>query len=246
MIEEGENRKADYFINNVVNHGRLLASALSAGVRNLIYSGTAGVYAPSSLPVSEGCRRSPATWYGQTKMLAEDMLYALAKAGLLRAVVFRYFSVAGAGWGVYEKRDYDEHVIIRLMRSALTGDRFVLNGSDHPTRDGSPIRDFVSVKDVATAHVAAAERMLGESLPAFTVVNLGTGKGTTILELVHLVEAVTGRTISVEPGPPRPAEPSVMLCDYSEAERLLNWSPRRELQGTLRELWELWTAGGRA
>ncbi len=243
MIEEGESRKEDYFLNNVVNHGRFLASVLRSRVPRLIYSGTAGVYAPSNHPVSERSPRDPVTWYSHTKMLAEEMVAALTWAGLLSTVVFRYFSVTGPAWGVYEKREYDEHVITRLLKSAMRGEKFTLNGSDHPTRDGSPVRDFVSAKDVARAHVTAAERMIGGRLPTSAVINLGTGTGTTILELVRLVEVVTGRTITVEKGPKRPREPSVMLCDDAEAKRLLDWSAEHALEEELRELWELRTRG---
>lgn len=243
MIEEGEHRKREYFVNNVVNHGRFLGSLLRAGPSTLIYSGTAGVYAPCNCPVSENSPRGPVTWYSYTKMLAEDMIAALAAGGLLSALIFRYFSVTGTGWGVYEKRPYDEHVITRLLKSARTGETFVLNGEDHPTRDGSPVRDFVSVKDVARAHVTAAERIVGGRLPALTTVNLGTGKGTTILELVRAVEAATGQTITVARGPRRPREPSVMLCNNAEARRLLDWVPTRELEEELRDLWAVRTKG---
>lgn len=243
MIEEGERCKKEYFLNNVVNHGRFLASVLDAGATRLIYSGTAGVYDAPDGPTNEHSQLAPATWYSRTKMLAEDMVSSLANAGLLSVAIFRYFSVAGVAWGVYEQRPYDEHVITRLIKCAITGDKFMLNGSDHPTKDGSPVRDFVSAKDIARAHVRAAERMIQGNLPTSVVINLGTGTGTTILELVQAVEAVTGRKITVETGPRRPREPSIMLCDYAKAKRLLDWSPEHELKEELRELWELRMGG---
>jgi UDP-glucose 4-epimerase len=243
MVEEGERRQADYFVNNVLNHRQFVAYAVRSGVHKLIYSGTAAVYNPSSEQTAEDWTLRPISWYGWTKMMAEDVLKSYAAAGALDVVIFRYFSVVGSAWGILANRSYDEHAVTRLLRCAQTGEVFILNGVDHATRDGSPLRDFVGLRDLARAHVLAAEKLVGE-LDGLVTLNLGTGRGVSILELAAIVERVSGRKIRIQTGPRRVGDPSVMLCGNRRARALLGWHPEYSLESEIEDLWRLRRGGG--
>jgi UDP-glucose 4-epimerase len=238
MVDEGEQKRAEYFVNNVVNHMHFLAHLLRAGVKALIYSSTAAVYRWTETPLTEDSQTTPENWYGWTKLMAECALKNWAKATGATVVIFRFFNVVGSAWGILDNGG-TEHVLPRLMKCAATGKAFTLHGNDHPTRDGSPLRDFVSLYDISRAHVAAAKRLRRGDLAGIEVMNLGTGQGTTVLELVRVVERVTGAPITVRIGRRRTGDPPVLVCANRRAKELLDWHPTVGLEPIVQGLWSL-------
>jgi UDP-glucose 4-epimerase len=201
-------------------------------VKQILLSSSAAVYGSVGRgPIDEEARLSPVNPYGATKVALEGALRFYAEAHGLRAVALRYFNVAGSTGKVSERHNSETHLIPILVAAARSGETFKLFGDDYPTDDGSAVRDYVHVADVADAHVAALtaiaalpnERGLGAYLP----VNIGSGRGTSVYEAIRAVERATGRTINVKVEARRPGDPARLVADVSRAGKALGWRPKR-------------------
>ena len=240
-IEVGESVKHpdQFYENNVVGARKLLEAMRAAKVDAFVFSSTCAVYGePLSLPMDETHRQAPVSPYGWTKLMVERISRDIAAAYGTKFAHLRYFNAAGAApdEGIGERHEPETHAIPLALFTLLgRRDSFKVFGSDYGTRDGSCLRDYVHVLDLADAHVRAVERLLGggESLAA----NLGTGDGVTVLELLAAIEKVTGKHVPAAAAPRREGDSPALLADNALAKRELGWSPGRDIRQIIADAW---------
>jgi UDP-glucose 4-epimerase len=221
-----------YYHENVVGGIGLLDAMRDARVDRLVFSSTAAVYgAPESIPVREDDPTRPMNPYGETKLAIERAMRWYSVYGL-RTVSLRYFNVAGASDLHGEEHSPETHLIPNILAAALTGQPVTLFGKDYPTSDGTNIRDYIHVLDLADAHVAALERT-GASEPGFEAINLGSGGGFSVMDVLRAAESVVGHPIPHSFGPRRAGDPPVLVASNQRAAELLGWRPAR---GSLDEM----------
>ena len=235
--ESVENPKK-YFHNNVTAALALLDAVMESRVRKFIFSSTCAVYGnPVKVPITEDNPRQPVNPYGATKLAFENALEAYSRAYGLKYVAFRYFNAAGAdeGGSVGESHEPETH-LIPLVFQAIQGKRAALEifGDDYSTRDGTCIRDYIHVTDLAEAHVLGLEYL---SRADSIAMNLGTGNGYSVHEVVSAVEKVTGRKVPTHIGPRRAGDPAELVADPSLAEKLLHWKAKRSLEQIIASAW---------
>jgi UDP-glucose 4-epimerase len=213
-----------------------------AGVRDLIFSSTCAVYGnPAHLPVDEATPIQPLNPYGESKARAESVMQQEAEAGRLRFVALRYFNAAGAiADGSIGDDPRAPGLFPTVLRSALDGDPVPIYGTDWPTPDGTPIRDFVHVLDLAEAHVAALEHLRGGG--GSLIANFGSGMGASVREVVECARRVTGAAIPTRPEPRRPGDPAAIWADHELAGSVLGWRPKRSLEEMMESAWR-WQRG---
>jgi UDP-glucose 4-epimerase len=228
-----------YYENNVGQSIGLMGALLEAGVRHIVFSSTCATYGdPEVVPIHEGCRQWPKNVYGWTKLMVERVLASYEAAYGLRFVALRYFNAAGATKNCGEDHGPETHLIPNVLLTALGQRRCVaIFGDNYPTPDGTPIRDYIHVADLADAHARALDylRQGGKS----EYLNLGTGRGYSVLEVVECARQVTGRPIAIEMHPPRTGDPAMLVADARRAGQLLGWSPvMSDLASIIRSAWE--------
>jgi UDP-arabinose 4-epimerase len=217
-----------YYRNNVVGSLTLLETMYQCGVRSIVFSSTCAVYGiPARMPIIEDAPLQPINPYGHSKLTVERMLEDFEVAHGIRSVSLRYFNAAGADPDaeIGERHAHETHAIPLAVLAGLgKGDNFRLFGDDYDTPDGTAIRDYVHVNDLAVAHVAALDHLAGggESV----AVNMGTGHGTSVRELIDSVERVTGRQVPVDIAPRRPGDPPVLVADSASIQSKFGWQPR--------------------
>jgi UDP-glucose 4-epimerase len=229
-----------YFENNVTGSLSLATAMLQAGVKHLVFSSTAAVYGnPQSSPILESAPIAPVNPYGESKVMVETLLRWFDTIHGLRTIALRYFNVAGADpqGGLGEEHDPETHLIPLMLRAVSTGRPMTVFGDDYHTPDGSCIRDYIHVNDLAEAHILALEALLaGGPSDQF---NAGTGTGHSVLEMIHGVENVTGRKVPYVIGPRREGDPPALVANADKLRRVLGWSPRYvEIRDILRSAWE--------
>ncbi len=217
---------AEYWSVNVQGTYSLLVAMMNTGVKRLVFSSTAAVYdLAGQSPFREDDALRPATPYGSSKLAAEYLIRDFARAYLMTAVALRYFNACGADAdGMHGEARRDETHVCPLLMEVAVGNRphFSIFGTDLDTRDGTCIRDMVSVQDLVQAHLLGLTCSLVEP---FTVCNLGSGGGTSVLELLEKAREVTGRPIPHRVAEPRAGDPAVLIADISAAQRVLGWQP---------------------
>jgi UDP-glucose-4-epimerase GalE len=201
----------------------LLAAMAATGVGSLVFSSTCAVFGvPDSLPMTEDLPHHPISVYGETKSAMEAEIRA---APGLRHVIFRYFNAAGAApdGALGERHDPETHLLPLALDAARDGTELLINGTDYPTADGTCVRDYVHVEDLASAHVLAVQRLLRgeESLTC----NLGYGRGFSVLQVLEAVRRVTGRPVRARAGPRRPGDPPALYAAAERARAELGWQP---------------------
>ncbi|MBI3723090.1 UDP-glucose 4-epimerase GalE [bacterium] len=233
LVPESVEREKLYEEVNVVGSLALLDSMTLARVPRLIFASSAAVYGEPSTPgTREDAMRSPLNPYGRTKHVFEFVLEGLPPDAGLRWLSLRYFNVAGASdeGDLGERHDPETHLVPRLLEAAFAGEPFTVFGRDHATRDGTCVRDFVHVEDVARANVLALSRIDQASGVA---INVGSGRPTTVLEAVSACERVLGKSVRIEDRPRRPGDPSVLVAHVSRAERILGFRAERSLEDAI-------------
>jgi UDP-glucose 4-epimerase len=232
LVGQSMEDPALYYRENVVGGVALLDALRDAGVDRLVFSSTAAVYgAPERTPLREDDPTRPVNPYGATKLAFEGAMRWYGVHGL-RSVALRYFNVAGASERSGERHDPETHLIPNLLAAAETGSPVTLFGSDYPTPDGTPIRDYIHVVDLAVAHLAALE-LTGRIVPGSEVCNLGTGGGFSVRDVLAAASEVVGRAIPHAFGPRRAGDPPVLVASNDRARSVLGWTPERS---TLREM----------
>lgn len=239
-VAESVENPQKYYDNNVTGSLTLLRAALDAGVKYIVFSSSAAVYGvPSISPTAEDALVQPINPYGLSKLFVERALTAYSSMYGLRSVALRYFNAAGAheDGTLVEFHRPETHLIPSLLL-VTAGCRPVAKifGTDHPTPDGSCIRDFIHVADLAAAHVLALDYLLSGG-PS-TVLNLGSGKGHSVLEVVQTVETVTSQKLAVRTYPRRPGDAPILVADSSRAREVLGWKPTRSLEAIVATSWQ--------
>jgi UDP-glucose 4-epimerase len=236
---ESMERPGKYFDNNVARSAALLETLAQLGVGRFIFSSSCAVYGtPDALPVSEGNAIRPESPYGESKAIIEQMMSWYDRCLGLRSVSLRYFNAAGA-WpdgSIGEDWTVTLNLVPLIMKSAL-GRRGTLQifGDDYPTPDGTAIRDYVHVIDLAAAHIKALELL--EQGGASSVVNLGTGIGSSVFEVLASGEKAIGSPVPYELSPRRPGDPVALFSDGTRARTLLDWTPRYGLDDIVASAW---------
>ncbi|WP_417495352.1 UDP-glucose 4-epimerase GalE [Maricaulis sp.] len=228
-VGEGQQKPLQYWENNVGGLISLLGAMGRSGVKPIVFSSSCAVYGePSSVPIRENENRAPVSVYGQTKLAAELLLADMALTGDARFVALRYFNAAGASpdGEIGEEHEPETHLIPNALKIAagLGRDRLKLFGSDYDTRDGTCLRDYIHVVDLAAAHLAALDRVIAG--PSQLFCNVGTGQGATVLEVLQAIERITGARIPYDIHPRRPGDPAALLADTSLARAELGFQPR--------------------
>lgn len=228
VVPESVKRPSDYYRANVVKTLDLVDALLERGVNDVIFSSSASIYKPDAdFSVDESSALAPTSPYARTKATVEQMLEDIARATPLRVLSLRYFNPIGADpkFRTGLQVASPTHALGKLIEARQTGKPFPITGMDFPTRDGTGIRDYVHVWDLAAAHISALMRT-DEALAGddYAVINLGTGVGTTVKELVRAFEAVTGERLEIQSAPPRPGDAVGAFSRGDRAATRLGWT----------------------
>ena len=230
LVPESMGNPGRYYRNNLIAGVSLLEAMRDAGVKPIVFSSTCAVYGvPEGIPLDERMATSPINPYGESKLAFERALDWFHRAHGLKVVALRYFNAAGAGARSGERHQPETH-LIPLVLEVAGGERpsITIFGDDYPTRDGTCVRDYIHVLDLADAHLLALD-FLRRSEPRMEIYNLGCGgEGYTNREVVNCVEKVTGKKIPVTAGPRRAGDPPVLVASSDKARRDLGWKPTRE------------------
>jgi UDP-glucose 4-epimerase len=230
LVAESMGNPARYYRNNLIAGISLLEAMRDAGVNPIVFSSTCAVYGvPERTPLDEGMPTRPINPYGESKLAFERALSWFQRAHGLKVVALRYFNAAGAGLRSGERHEPETHLIpIVLDAAAGESPTVTIFGDDYPTRDGTCVRDYIHVLDLADAHLLALD-FLRSNDPRMEIYNLGCGgEGHTIREVVSCAEKVTGKRVATVSGPKRPGDPPVLVASSDKARRELGWKPTRE------------------
>ena len=242
QVGESVEKPAIYYGNNVRSGLVLLETTREAGIEYFIFSSSAAVYEePDQVPIKEDHPLKPANPYGETKVVFERALKYYGQAYGMKSVSLRYFNAAGAteGGEIGEDHDPETHLVPLVIKAALgQREKLTVFGDDYPTGDGTAVRDYIHVDDLADAHLLALEVLLkgGES----AVYNLGNGKGYSVMDVIRAVENGTGLKVPFDTGPRRAGDPAVLVASAKKAKAELGWSPEHADLGTIVESAYLW------
>ncbi len=239
FVGESVTNPRKYFHNNVEGGLALLNTALEFGVKKIIFSSTCAVYGvPEKVPIEENIPRQPVNPYGVSKLFFEQALEAYDRAYDFRFAALRYFNAAGADESgeIGELHDPETHLIPLALRAAAgLGPELNVFGSDYPTPDGTCIRDYIHVNDLASAHVKALDH-LAAGKESFAV-NVGTGEGESVQQVISAVEQVSGKKVPRKIGPRRPGDPPALVANPAKAQALLQWKATRSLPEIVATAW---------
>jgi len=238
-VGESVSNPQKYFHNNVEGGLSLLNTALQAGVKKIIFSSTCAVYGePAKVPIEENIPRQPVNPYGVSKLFFEQALEAYDRAYDFRYASLRYFNAAGADESgeIGELHDPETHLIpLALNAAAGAGPALQIFGTDYPTPDGTCVRDYIHVNDLASVHVRALEHLTAGK-PSFAV-NVGTGTGASVREVISTVKKVTGKPVPHKTAPRRAGDPPALVANPAKAQSLLNWKAARGLHEIVSTAW---------
>ncbi len=241
FIEVGESvqNPQKYYKNNLRNVITLLETMMENGVNKIIFSSTAAVYGmPDEVPIDEEARKDPINPYGRTKWMTEQILKDYNDAHGLRYVAFRYFNAAGADpEGELGEAHEPETHLIPLVLDAVLGIRKSVKifGTDYPTKDGTCIRDYIHVNDLAEAHIRGVEYLLEGNQSNYF--NLGNGTGFSVREIIDTVKKITKKDFPVEEVERRPGDPALLIAKSEKAKRILGWAPKYDIEKIISHAW---------
>ncbi len=216
-----------YYYNNVVGSMNLANAMVETGVDKLVFSSSAGVYGnPQRIPIQEDDPKLPTNPYGETKLAVERLLRWYEQPYGLRSISIRYFNAAGAALdgSLGEDHQPESHLIPNIIKAQLEDREFTLFGDDYSTEDGTCVRDYIHVVDLATAHIAALEKL--QAGASSNYYNAGTGQGYSNKQIIQMVEKVSGKPIRVKVLPRRPGDADILIADTTKIHRELNWEPK--------------------
>lgn len=237
LVSESVSHPERYYRTNVGGTLNLLEAMRDAGTRRLVFSSTCAVYGePDSVPIAENAPTRPGTAYGASKLAVDLMIRDFCTAHGLGAVSLRYFNVAGASGGLGEHHDPETHLIPSILRAALGANPYVqIFGTDYPTPDGTAIRDYIHIEDLAEAHVLALE---ATTRGRHQVFNLGNGNGFSVREVIACARKVTGNEIPTRESDRRPGDPPMLVAGSDLIRSELGWKARKpELEAMVADAW---------
>lgn len=247
LVAESVHSPQSYWQNNVIGSLALFEAMRHHGVRRIVFSSTAATYGePDRVPIEETAPARPTNPYGASKLAVDNMLAGYAVAHGFSAVSLRYFNVAGAlltGQAAIGERHQHETHLIPIALQVAAGERPVLqiNGTDYPTPDGSCVRDYIHVLDLADAHLRALDRT--GSHTGQLICNLGSGNGSSVREVLAAVRQITGRPTPSEDAPHRPGDPAILVASNQRAGSELGWRPQRGLEQMVADAWQFSRTG---
>ncbi len=225
-VGESMREPGRYFENNVGGSLSLLSAMSEAGIRRIVFSSTAAVYGnPAATPIEEDFPIQPLSPYGESKVIVERMLRWFDEIHGIASVSLRYFNASGADpeGRLGELHDPETHLIPLVLRAAITGEPITIFGNDYDTPDGTCIRDYIHVNDLAQAHILALEYLMaGGATEQF---NVGTGAGYSVMDIIRAVEQVTGKKVPYVIGPRRPGDPAALVAASEKLRQTLRWKP---------------------
>lgn len=229
-----------YFQNNILGGLNLLEFMKDNGINNIIFSSTCAIFGtPSALPVSEDLPKNPESVYGQSKLMFEEVLDWYEKIYDIRHINLRYFNAAGAALDgtLGEEHSPETHIIPVAIKAALSNSPFYLFGQDYPTPDGTCIRDYIHIEDLAAAHILALEKL--QKTQKSDSFNLGTGKGYSNLEILNMVKKVSGKEIEIIKNPRREGDPPQIFADNTKAKNQLGFTTKySDLETIVKTAWQ--------
>ena len=239
LVGESVSNPAKYYYNNVITGLSLLDAMRAANVKRLVFSSTAAVYGePAEQPIAEDALTAPTNPYGETKLAFERVLRWYGQAYGLSSISLRYFNAAGASERNGERHDPETHLIPLVLEVAAGRlPHVTIFGNDYPTRDGTCVRDYIHVLDLAGAHALALEALAGDG--GSLSYNLGLGdSGHSVAEIISAAEAITGRKIAAVMAPRRAGDPPVLIADAKRIRLHLGWKPRYDVRDMIRSAWD--------
>jgi UDP-glucose 4-epimerase len=238
LVGESVGKPLDYYRNNICNGLNLIEAMVRHQVNRFVFSSTAAIFGePESQPITEETPKQPLNPYGRTKLYFENVLKDVEQAHGLKSVCLRYFNAAGATAERGEDHRPETH-LIPLILDAARGrrEKITVFGNDYPTPDGTCVRDYIHVSDLAQAHILAVKSL--HDAKTGNAYNLGNGHGFSVQEVIHAVERVTGRAVPVEHGARRAGDPAVLIASSEKIRRDLGWKPRfTELEAIVETAW---------
>lgn len=238
-VGESVSEPEKYFRNNVGGSLSLLAAMRKANVRRLVFSSTAAVYGnPESTPIPETAPLKPVNPYGESKLMTETTLRWMDQCSGLRSVILRYFNACGAEskFGIGEEHEPETHLIPLIFRAIRTGKPLTIFGNDYATEDGTCIRDYIHVSDLAAAHLTALDSLMSGGPSA--IFNAGAGHGYSVLQVLRAAEKVTGRAVPHTFGTRRDGDPAELVADSSKLQKTMGWQPRyASLESMVESAW---------
>jgi UDP-glucose 4-epimerase len=235
-VGESVDNPLKYYENNVGGTLNLLAAMSLKGVKRIVFSSTAAVYAPSEkLAITEDDLTEPLSPYGQTKLLSEKLISAVASAEDLSAISLRYFNVVGALTDEFADNSKD-NLVPKVFAALKAGKNPEIYGSDYPTKDGSCIRDYIHVSDLAKAHLVALEKVFAANVDE--VYNVGSGTGYSVTEMINQIAESIGKSITPTLSPRRPGDTAQLIASIAKIERDLGWKPERSLKEMIDSAWQ--------
>jgi len=235
-VGESVDNPLKYYENNVGGTLNLLAAMSLKGVKRIVFSSTAAVYAPSEkLSITEDDLTEPLSPYGQTKLLSEKLISAVAKAENLSAISLRYFNVVGALRDEFADNSKD-NLVPKVFAALKAGKNPEIYGSDYPTKDGSCIRDYIHVSDLAKAHLVALVKVFAANVDE--VYNVGSGTGYSVTEMINQIAESIGKAITPTLSPRRPGDTAQLIASIAKIERDLGWKPERSLKEMIDSAWQ--------
>jgi UDP-glucose 4-epimerase len=243
LIEAGESMQVPerYFRNNSASTLALLEAMLANGVKRFVFSSTAALYGnPERIPIEEDAPLRPTNAYGESKLLVEQMLAWFHRIHGLRYASLRYFNAAGAAGALGEDHRPESHLIPLVLQVALSKrERVSVYGADYPTPDGTCVRDYIHVSDLASAHLLALHALDTPRGQQPLLYNLGNGRGFSVREVIAAARRVTGHAIPALDAPRRPGDPAVLVASSEKIRRELAWQPQHpELEAIINSAWE--------
>jgi UDP-glucose 4-epimerase len=235
-VGESVDNPLKYYENNVGGTLNLLAAMSLKGVKKIVFSSTAAVYAPSDkLSITEDDLTEPLSPYGQTKLLSEKLISAIATAENLSAISLRYFNVVGALRDEFADNSKD-NLVPKVFAALKAGKNPEIYGSDYPTKDGSCIRDYIHISDLAEAHLVALEKVFSTKVDE--VYNVGSGSGYSVTEMINQIAESIGKAITPTPSPRRPGDTAQLIASIAKIGRDLGWKPKRSLREMIDSAWQ--------
>ena len=235
-VGESVDNPLKYYENNVGGTLNLLAAMSLKGVKKIVFSSTAAVYAPSEkLSITEDDLTEPLSPYGQTKLLSEKLISAVARAEGLSSISLRYFNVVGALRDEFADNSKD-NLVPKVFAALKAGKNPEIYGSDYPTKDGSCIRDYIHISDLAKAHLVALEKVFTTKVDE--VYNVGSGSGYSVTEMINQIAESIGKAITPTLSPRRPGDTAQLIASIAKIERDLGWKPERSLKEMIDSAWQ--------